>query len=682
MLRLIFVKIRHKLAAILKKLARPVQVLPVECFFDKRFAAQAPDQNYFTTRTYPRFFFDHSRRESFRQAYLSHFSKEQPAIIVQAEKYLEHKFDLLGSSQVDLGETIDWHSDFKSGFSWPQENFTRIKIVELDNHADVKIPWELSRLQHLSTLGRAYWLTNDAKYKEQFIFIISDWLKHNPVDNGVNWTCSMEVGIRAINIIWGMYFFGSRGELPQEFIKKVIHSLYYHALHIERNLEIIDEGSNSNHLIANYLGLYYVGLLFSEFDRSKKWLTTAVTGLEKEMLLQVAEDGADYECSLPYHRLVLEMFLSAFILGKINDSDFSAQFTARLAKMAEFSAAMTAPSGKAPAIGDNDDGFVIKLANSDPHDHLALLDIAAQFLDVKIPENVKLSEERLWYTGANSLGQRHGTVPRKSCLFKKSGYGVIQNEKMHLVLNACGIAPKALGGHKHNDLLSLNLEIDSVPFLIDAGTGCYTSDYHLRNKSRSTAKHNTIMIDSAEQARFLEKRLFFMYRDAHPRIDLWTVTDKIVLVSAYHDGYSRQGKSIIHRRTLEVDLANRSIDIWDEITGDGDEEHFIESNFLTPLECHKNKNSNDALLASPAGVSLMVEFSSPSELHLHAVPTDYYPTYGTLKKGTQLCCKCRTKLPFKLTTRMVCDSNGNSFLPKSELTGMSTSRSTQWQRAL
>jgi len=359
---------------------------------------------------------------------------------------------------------------------------------------------------------------------------------------------------------------------------------------------------------------------------------------------------------LSYHRLVLEMFLSAFILGKTNQIDFSQSYSERLAKMTEFSAAMTSQSGKAPAIGDNDDGFIVKLVNENPHEHRPLVDVGAQFLNIKVPDNIELSEERLWYLGPGSLRRWPPLTRRKSHLFKESGFAVIQNERIHLVFNANGISEKAFGGHKHNDLLSLNLEIDSVPFLIDAGTACYTSDYQMRNKSRSTAVHNTLRIDDEEQNRFLEKALFYMFRDARPKIDLWTVTDKVVIVSGFHDGYARLGSTIIHRRTLEVALTDKNITIWDEVTGEGKGEHLIESNFLTPLECRKNKNTLAATIVGPFARSLDLNFTSASELHLHTCPAEYYPRYGTVKTGTRISCRCRTTLPFKLETQLTYDS--------------------------
>ena len=653
-IRPFLIKLRLKFKALGAEYRPRLKPRSVDAFFQKHWKGNLPVGDFFTENNRPRFFFAEKQRDKYTIAINKQFSAKKTQIIESAEKIIANRFDLLGSGEMNLGDKIDWQLDFKSGFKWPLEYYAKIKIVDLTNDADVKVPWELSRLQFLTGLGRAHWLTNERKYKDKFVDILSDWDNKNPIEYGVNWSCSMEIAIRAINIVWGLHFFGNGGKLTAKFVSKIIRLLYYHGVHIERNLEIIDKGSNSNHLISNYLGLFYLAVLFPEFDKSQKWLTLSKKGLEQEISLQINSDGADYECSTSYHRLVFEIFLSAFLLGKQNEIKFSEDYISRLTKICRFSTAMTPQSGKVPLIGDNDDGFIVKLSNDDPHDHRALLDIASQELDIKVPDNVEPSEERLWYLGPNSLNRWPKMARRRPSLFKDTGYGIIQNDKMHLVLNACGIPEKYFGGHKHNDLLSLNLEINQTPLLIDAGTACYSSDYKLRNKSRTTSMHNTICIDNEEQCRIIERALFFMFNDARPRIDLWTVTEDKVIVSAVQNGFRRLRNKVIHRRTLEIALNKLTIDIWDEITGDGNDtvEHLIESRFLTPWNCTSDNNSNVVSINSANGDCLSINFNSDSKCHLQTVPMDYHPRYGAKAKGTQICCRIRTKLPFKLETRL------------------------------
>ena len=73
----------------------------------------------------------------------------------EAEAIVAHQVDYLGSGRVSLGDEIDWHLDFKSGYRWPASFYQDLEITRLDDASDAKVPWELSRGHQLLTLARA-----------------------------------------------------------------------------------------------------------------------------------------------------------------------------------------------------------------------------------------------------------------------------------------------------------------------------------------------------------------------------------------------------------------------------------------------------------------------------------------------------------------------------------------------
>lgn len=85
---------------------------------------------------------------------------ERLEILRCADAALEHSFDLLGSGVVTL-DPIRWHSDFKFGYSWPVGVFYKRLRGMTPKGADIKLPWELSRCQHLLWLGEAYLITQE-----------------------------------------------------------------------------------------------------------------------------------------------------------------------------------------------------------------------------------------------------------------------------------------------------------------------------------------------------------------------------------------------------------------------------------------------------------------------------------------------------------------------------------------
>jgi uncharacterized heparinase superfamily protein len=650
------IKIISKSKSLARRFRWPTRVLPHQEFYGRRWNGNQPRHDYFSDKGMPRFFFEPSDLSEYQVVLKERFPESSNCAIERASNALANVFSILGCDNVFMGDTVDWHIDFKSGRRWDRKPFARLKLVYPDDNSDVKMPWELSRLQFLVDLGRAYFITENNAYKEKFKNVVQEWEKANPVDIGVNWSCSMEIAIRAINIIWGMHYF-KFDENEADFVRNAIRLIYYHAHHIEKNLEFVSDGANSNHLVSNYLGLFYVGLLFPQFDCSPKWKQLGLAGLENEIRAQVLNDGADYEGSTSYHRLVLEIYLSAYLLGRKNDVTFSEIYGRQLKLMIAFSEAVTGNSGLAPLIGDNDDGYIVKLSSDNPADHRPLIDIGLAYFEDSVSPRLDHTEEKLWYLGLESFKKERSTKTPSSKLFLDSGYAVMRNERVHLVLNAFAVPPDNLGGHKHNDVLSFTYEIDGMPYLIDPGTYCYSSDFKLRNLSRSTEYHNTVIIDSEEQNRFMFDRLFFMMRDAETKLHSWDVTDDQVTASVSHTGYARLVDGIIHRRTLTVSFKDLSVVAVDEFDGSGNVLHKFTSNFMTPcLEIERARNA-EIFIKAGRNEALKISNSLGGFKAINIDRVEYFPHYGVKKPGFKIEFRYQSHLPFRIVTAIAYNDN-------------------------
>ena len=132
------------------------------------------------------------------------------ACVLDAETVMRHEFNLLGSGPyrptcpsrpVTAGgyAPIDWALDpirqlrFKEGFS----HLTWELYRDRPGNADVKFPWELARCQHFLQLAQAWICTKNPKYAQEILSQISDFNEANSAGIGVNWTCTMDVGLRA-----------------------------------------------------------------------------------------------------------------------------------------------------------------------------------------------------------------------------------------------------------------------------------------------------------------------------------------------------------------------------------------------------------------------------------------------------------------------------------------------------
>lgn len=383
---------------------------------------------------------------------------QRPAISATVAHYLDHRFDLLGSGWVqvrhgmhcfgvegvrydsgvairpdsreqwlqgrinapNLAEAqriwrmldrnylpIDWHLDFKSGFRWREDVWYRDSraLSQGQPGVDIKVPWELSRMQHLSQLAAAACLAEKGepgfaepeRYSREFRNQILDFIATNPPRFGVNWSCTMDVAIRIANWLVAYDLFRGMGVTFDPAFEEVFRrSLVEHGRHIIGNLEWSPE-LHGNHYLADIVGLLFVAAYLPRSAESDVWLAFAVQELIKEVDGQFGDDGGNFEGSTCYHRLSAELvaYGTALVLGLPEEKKealgsyeatqhrhvpplapaplplypmddgiecpFSPGYVEKLGKIADFARRMARPDGRAPQFGDNDSGRFLKL---------------------------------------------------------------------------------------------------------------------------------------------------------------------------------------------------------------------------------------------------------------------------------------------------------------------------------
>jgi hypothetical protein len=476
------------------------------------------------------FLFDiNNKKEHYIQELKKSGKEEQ--IIKQSNKICNHIFNLLGSGDINLGKEIKWNEDFKTGFIWENKFYKNIKVVDLDNNSDVKVPWEFSRFQHIPTLGQAYLLTDNLKYPLEFKTQIEDWHKKNPVEMSINWTCTMDVAIRACNWIIGYYFFKNCPKINKEFWIEFNKVLYLHGKYIFKNLENIVQ-YNSNHYLSDLAGLIWLGLYFKNFKYDKKdvknnpkiWLNFGLKEFEKEMKNQINPDGIDYEASTAYHCLATELFLFTSILCLKNNIAFSKEYRDKLERMIEFIMNITKPNGYIPLLGDMDSGRFIILSdygNLDKRDFRYLIALGGEYFNRSnfrfYPANND-NQTPLWYFENITKAKEKPSYKLKSKAYKDSGYFILRNDKIYIIIKCGHVGMNSNGGHTHNDQLSFELNVSGRDFIIDPGTYVYTADYKLRNLFRGTSMHNTLQIGSLEQNSFEEREVFAINNETKAKL--------------------------------------------------------------------------------------------------------------------------------------------------------------------
>jgi hypothetical protein len=542
-----------------------------------------------------------------------------------ADKICDHEFDMLGSGPVSLGRTIGWNRDFKSGRRWKLRYHKALWVYNPSDDSDIKVPWELSRFQHLPTLGKAFWLTRDTKYAEEFTSQIADWIDKNPVKYGPNWKCPMDVAIRAVNWMYGYGFFYEAMRDRKEFWKKFLLSLFEHGQFIRSNLEY-DPRMRGNHYLSDVVGLIYLGSLFAETEEGKAWLEFGTQELRKEMAFQVHADGTNHEMSTAYHHLVLELFAMGGIAAARRSQGsethpapqrdarairrlMGEEWMERLEQMFEFVYQTRRPDGKSPLIGDHDDGRLHILAGYgtwEKDDFRHLLAVGGrlferdEWLRAASPEG-RETAWWLWPFGEfPSFPAGDGAADGPESLAYPQGGFYVMRHKEDFVLTRCGgVGLNGGGCHAHCDVLSVEIWLGGQALVVDPGCYLYTADPETRCLFRSTRYHNTVCVDGAEQNRFDGYNLFSMEECAFPCAREWKTGDDEDVFEGEHYGYERLEKGLVHRRRVVFEKRNRLLRWEDTLSASGVHRyewnlHLAPDCFVADAESKAGGESRDA----------------------------------------------------------------------------------------
>jgi len=514
---------------------------------------------------------------------------EQVAItMAAASRVLDHEFNLLGSGPYRPDDPdriarengyrpIDWYLDPVAGLRFPRGvpladwDFERLR----PGRADIKFPWELARCQHWPLLGQAYRLSGDDRFAVEIANELRDFVEANPIGTAVNWACTMDVALRAANWAIGFELVRTSPALTDDFWRDAYRALFDHGAFIEGHLENTYEVT-SNHFLSNVVGLLFVAAVFSDLPRAVLWNRQCRKWLAEEMDVQVLADGADYESSVPYHRLVAELFLSAARLAQDSGEPLAQNVHDRLPAMIEFLAAVQRPDGLMPQIGDADDGRVHILSGYgawQPQDARHLFGPAAAMFQ-RADWTALAGEWGAWETawwGLDPVKSPSNRPELGSDLrhFPLAGVTVMRHRRDYLLVTNGIVGTAGFGNHKHNDLLGFEYHVDGTPVLVDPGSYVYTSDPEARNLFRSTRSHNTVSIDGEEQNELRPQWLFRMFEKANPEHLDVDEQDGCLRYRGRHRGFTRLPKPVVHERTFTLARGDGALTITDALTGEG-----------------------------------------------------------------------------------------------------------------
>ena len=543
----------------------------------------------------------------------------------RAERILDGRYDLLGHRDLHLSSPPDWHHDPVNGRSAPMAFWHAVPYLE-PAHGDHKVTWELNRHQHFLALGRAYALSGDRRFYLEFVTQLTDWITRNPPLLGTNWASMLELGFRCLSWTWALHFFAAAASADDEepWTVDLLLALDRQLAHIDENLSRYF--SPNTHLTGEALALYVTGRALPELASSSRRAVVGRQILLEESRRQVLADGGHAERSTHYHRYSTDFYLFAFNVARSSSDPHAAELRQPALRQARFLRAIADDCGRIPLIGDDDGGQLFPIAGRPPADCADTLATAAVLLEEPSLAAGPVPEETWWLCGSASGIDAPATSPGRprSTLFEASGYCVSRGARGdHLVFD-CGSHGYLNAGHAHADALSIVLTVADRPLLIDPGTATYTMDPERRDRFRSSAMHNTVLIGGRQQS--LPAGPFHWRTRADARCTKWEATPQRDVMAGSHDAYA----PFVHSREVTAIHGTGWI-IVDRIAGEGTVSatsmwHLHPSWTLDRIE------GNTAWLQHADGTRMVLVASAPLRAAVQPGLDEWAPEYGRIEK--------------------------------------------------
>lgn len=263
-----------------------------------------------------------------------------------------------------------------------------------------------------------------------------------------------------------------------------------------------------NHLLENGFSLWFGAYYFKGIDLYNKGKEV----LSIELREQVLKDGAHFELSPMYHKIILYRLLDCYNLSLNNrdvyeDLVFEEFLLSTAEKMLGWLETVTFQNGDTPRVNDSTEGIA--------------------------PTSQQLFD----------YARRLGMKWEKSVL-SDSGYRLFNKGEVELFVDYGEIGPSYIPGHAHSDTFSFVLNVAGKPVIVDPGISTYDTGAR-RQRERSTSSHNTVRYGKQEQSEVWGA--FRVGNRANVKIKEET-TDSIL---GSHNGYKKY--SVCHQRSFKIE---------------------------------------------------------------------------------------------------------------------------------
>lgn len=397
-----------------------------------------------------------------------------------ADEAMEHTFFVHKGYQpsYNYGEDIDWRY-------WPVK--------------DNELRWQLHRHKWFTPMGKAYRVSGDEKYAAEWARQYMDWIRKNPyvkiskAEYELTGDSQLKADAENMRFAWRplevshrlqdqplqFQLFIDSPSFTAEFLTEFLVNYHRHAEHIINNYS--DKG---NHLLFEAQRMLYAGTFFPEFKKAGTWRSSGVEVLNREIGVQVYDDGGQYELCPHYHLAAINIFIKALEVADVNGfrDAFPKSYVDTVEKMIMFYADISFPDYTNPCFSD------AKMVTQK--------EMLKNFRNwTKIfPDNQAI---RYWATEG-----LEGSLPEHlSKGYLTSGFFVFrsswESDAVQMIVKA---GPPAFW-HNQPDNGTFELWYDGKHLFQDSGSYVYAGEGEVmqwRNWFRRTASHNTLTLNGKD----------------------------------------------------------------------------------------------------------------------------------------------------------------------------------------
>jgi hypothetical protein len=262
------------------------------------------------------------------------------ALLSAADQLMRGEWEMLGVTRTDMVRP-DWFYDPVTERRAVADQYAfRINHRSELQTGNVKQVWELSRLQHLTLLATAWFVSRDDAYASRAAEQLRSWWRASPFLSGVHWTSGIEIGIRLISFAWIRRLLNDWPDVTNYFENDNL-ALEQIRWHQEYLATFRSRGSSANnHVIAEAAGQLVASCAFPWFGASRRWRAQARGLFERELIRNTFPSGIGRELASDYQAFVAELGLLAAAEAAAAEMPLSDDCWQRLCAMIDSGAAL------------------------------------------------------------------------------------------------------------------------------------------------------------------------------------------------------------------------------------------------------------------------------------------------------------------------------------------------------